>query len=174
MAAHVQPVNGSTWLDADHWSLVHDEVLRQCDALDGVTDGIINDPRRCFFRPETLACRPAQNTSACLTGPQIGALKEIYSDWRDVNNTCTSLLPVFDVCETDILIHRCVRWISTWWREYLLRQGTGGRDAFSDCGKLHEEHGVQHNSEHHICELDLCRYPRGGCGGSGTAECDEP
>lgn len=91
MAAHVQPVNGSTWLDADHWSLVHDEVLRQCDALDGVTDGIINDPRRCFFRPETLACRPTQNTSSCLTGPQIGALKEIYSDWRDVNNTCMSL-----------------------------------------------------------------------------------
>lgn len=39
------------------------------------------------FRPETLTCRPNQNTSTCLTGPQIFALHHIYSDYYEANQT---------------------------------------------------------------------------------------
>jgi feruloyl esterase len=89
MASHVQPVNGSSWLDTSHWAAVHAEVMRQCDAIDGVVDNIIGNPQRCQFRPETLACRPSTNTSTvCLNSAQIGALKKIYSPWVDVNQTC--------------------------------------------------------------------------------------
>ncbi|OBZ72428.1 putative feruloyl esterase B-1 [Grifola frondosa] len=58
-----------------------------CDALDGLSDGIINDPRICSFRPETLTCRPGQNASTCLTLPQIAALHRIYAPYYEADQT---------------------------------------------------------------------------------------
>ncbi len=53
-------------------------VNAQCDALDGVVDGILGDPRRCRFDPSVLLCQGAE-TDACLTAPQIEALQAIYA-----------------------------------------------------------------------------------------------
>ncbi len=53
-------------------------VLAACDATDGLADGVIADPSRCNFNPSTLACTGAE-TDACLTPPQLGALKKIYA-----------------------------------------------------------------------------------------------
>jgi Tannase and feruloyl esterase len=57
-------------------------VLAACDADDGVKDGILNDPRTCHFKPETLACKGADSDS-CLTPPQVDALKLIYAPITD-------------------------------------------------------------------------------------------
>ena len=53
-------------------------VSNQCDALDGVVDGILTDPRSCNFDPNVLLCQGAE-TASCLTAPQIEALKAIYA-----------------------------------------------------------------------------------------------
>ncbi len=53
-------------------------VLAACDARDGVTDGVLNDPRQCHFDPETIACKGADSAD-CLTAPQVTALKAIYA-----------------------------------------------------------------------------------------------
>src|SRR5579872_4095193 len=57
-------------------------VLAACDAEDGVTDGILNDPRRCHFNPATLLCRSADSNS-CLTAPEVTALEKIYRGPRN-------------------------------------------------------------------------------------------
>ncbi len=49
-----------------------------CDALDGVKDGIIDDPRKCRFDPATIQCK-AGDGADCLTAPQVDALKTIYA-----------------------------------------------------------------------------------------------
>jgi len=88
MALNVLPTSSPEFITAAMWTdVIHSEVLRQCDSLDGLTDGIINDPRFCNFRPETLACRPAQNTSTCLTLPQIHALHRIFATYFETNQT---------------------------------------------------------------------------------------
>jgi feruloyl esterase len=48
-----------------------------CDAQDGVTDGILNDPRQCHFDPSVLLCKSGE-TDKCLTPPQVTALKKLY------------------------------------------------------------------------------------------------
>src|SRR5262249_31721300 len=37
-------------------------VLKACDALDGVADGLINDPRACHFDPASLLCKEGDAT----------------------------------------------------------------------------------------------------------------
>jgi hypothetical protein len=32
-------------------------VLAQCDAQDGLKDGVLNDPRTCHFDPKLLMCK---------------------------------------------------------------------------------------------------------------------
>lgn len=53
-----------------------------CDAQDGVTDGVLNDPRQCKFDPAVLLCK-AEDSNECLTAPQITALKKLYAGPRD-------------------------------------------------------------------------------------------
>jgi hypothetical protein len=55
--------------------------LAACDALDGVKDGVIEDPSRCHFDPAVLLCKAAESDS-CLTAPQVAALQKIYAGGR--------------------------------------------------------------------------------------------
>ncbi len=50
-----------------------------CDELDGVRDGILNDPRQCHFDPATIQCKAGEDSDKCLTAPQATALKKIYA-----------------------------------------------------------------------------------------------
>jgi hypothetical protein len=55
------------------------EVLKQCDARDGVVDGIISDPRKCNVDVRKLQCAAnGTESTACLTPLQIKALQAIY------------------------------------------------------------------------------------------------
>jgi feruloyl esterase len=53
-------------------------VVAACDALDGVKDGIVGEPRACRFDPAALACREGQ-TGDCLTPDQIENAKSAYA-----------------------------------------------------------------------------------------------
>jgi feruloyl esterase len=58
-------------------------VLDACDALDGVKDGLITDPRACKWDPSAIQCKPGQAASdACLSPEQAGALRRAYADVR--------------------------------------------------------------------------------------------
>jgi hypothetical protein len=51
--------------------------LAQCDAADGVKDGVIENPLACPFNPSVLLCK-GEESDACLTAPQLAALASIY------------------------------------------------------------------------------------------------
>ena len=73
------PANSSAFIPPATWkTLIHDEVLNQCDGLDGAIDGIIEDPNLCNFRPEALLCKGNVSTN-CLTSFQLGKVREIFS-----------------------------------------------------------------------------------------------
>ncbi len=57
-------------------------VLQACDAQDGVTEGVLNDPRQCHFDPNSMLCQGA-DLPDCLTAPQATALKAIYAGPHD-------------------------------------------------------------------------------------------
>ena len=71
-------------LQASKLPLITKAVVEACDANDGVRDGIVDDPRTCRFDPATLAC-PADDAPSCLTGPQLGALRQMYHGLRSAS-----------------------------------------------------------------------------------------
>ncbi|HEY2470610.1 MAG TPA: tannase/feruloyl esterase family alpha/beta hydrolase [Terracidiphilus sp.] len=50
-----------------------------CDKLDGVADGILNDPRQCHFDPASIECKNGEDNDNCLTAAQVSTLKTIYA-----------------------------------------------------------------------------------------------
>ncbi len=63
--------------------LIANAVLADCDASDGVKDGLITDLRACHFSPSELACKVGESTADCLTPTEVGALEDIYSGPHD-------------------------------------------------------------------------------------------
>jgi hypothetical protein len=60
-------------------------LLKQCDGLDGLEDGMINDYKACRFDPATLRCRGDADVHSqrCLLPQQIDALKDIFGGARN-------------------------------------------------------------------------------------------
>ena len=63
----------------DAQELIGNAVMNQCDALDGLEDGIINNPAQCDFDVTSLACDAAK-TNMCLSEQEVNAAKTIYDD----------------------------------------------------------------------------------------------
>jgi feruloyl esterase len=57
--------------------------LATCDALDGVIDGVVEDPRRCQFDPASIACPGGSDGASCLTPPQVNAVRRIMAGPRN-------------------------------------------------------------------------------------------
>jgi hypothetical protein len=70
--------NGKPIVDHTRIGLLSEAVYKACDEKDGLKDGMIRDPRRVQFDPESLLCSDGK-TSDCLTQEQVAALKKLYS-----------------------------------------------------------------------------------------------
>ena len=57
---------------------LHRAVMQACDTLDGLKDGLIEDPARCTFDPAALQCR-GSDEAACLTPAQVETARLMYS-----------------------------------------------------------------------------------------------
>lgn len=87
-----QPILSRAFSDSD-LKLIGDAVLAECDAKDGLKDGMVFNTEACrSFNPAPLACK-GPKTDACLSVAQVSALQKImlgpvnskgeaiYSDW---------------------------------------------------------------------------------------------
>ena len=66
------------WLSPAKVSLVGKAVLAACDALDGISDGIISSPQACNFDPAALGCTGSPSDS-CLTPAELSTVQTIYA-----------------------------------------------------------------------------------------------
>lgn len=60
-------------------TLLGNAVNAACDGLDGVVDGVLNDPRLCHYNPEKLLCQGSKKPPICLTAEQVEAVKNIWT-----------------------------------------------------------------------------------------------
>jgi feruloyl esterase len=60
------------------YAVLHDAVLQACDALDGVKDRVIENPRQCKFDPAVLLCKEG-DAANCLTAAQVETAKRVFA-----------------------------------------------------------------------------------------------
>jgi feruloyl esterase len=68
----------ASYIPPTKYPVIHQAAIAACDERDGLKDGLIDDPRKCTFDPQVLACTNGDGPS-CLTAPQVKAVKQIYS-----------------------------------------------------------------------------------------------
>jgi hypothetical protein len=65
------------------FDLANAGAYKACDASDGVTDGVLRDPRTCTFDPQVLQCTGGQSGCGCLTPGEASAIRKIWDGPRD-------------------------------------------------------------------------------------------
>lgn len=73
----------SSILGPAQFALLNAAVLDRCDALDGIADREIADPRMCAPDPAVLVCTDGQDPAACLTPEQADVAARIYAPVRN-------------------------------------------------------------------------------------------
>lgn len=69
------------FLTEDQWIFVQGYIFDQCDAaLDGVDDGIIEDPTICMFDETVIPVCSGNSTDNCLTDDQLTTVYEIFTE----------------------------------------------------------------------------------------------
>lgn len=70
-------INPAAHLSAAQLANLSAAVLKACDHLDGVSDGVIENPLRCNFDPDVLACN-AESSANCLSPAQVSGVRRLY------------------------------------------------------------------------------------------------
>jgi len=65
-------------LSRDNIMAANRAYIDQCDAKDGLKDGIVSDPQGCSFDSGIVQCKE-EGTGNCLTALQVAALRDIYN-----------------------------------------------------------------------------------------------
>ncbi|MBM3515305.1 MAG: tannase/feruloyl esterase family alpha/beta hydrolase [Alphaproteobacteria bacterium] len=71
--------NGKPIMSPKKLPMIHAAVMAKCDALDGLKDNLLQDPRKCDWKPSEIACRSDRGGDDCLTRAEIGVVEKIYS-----------------------------------------------------------------------------------------------
>jgi feruloyl esterase len=94
--------SSGAYIDPRLLELVDRKIQQQCDASDGVKDGLIQNPAKCTFRAESLLCRNG-NTAECLTEDQVGVLDHYLNAAKDERGLVASFGgPVSDIANSSL------------------------------------------------------------------------
>ena len=74
--------NADSIIPPGKYSMIHEAVLNACDALDGLKDGVIENPAKCNFDYAKLACKAGDGPD-CLTKGQVESARAMTSPLKD-------------------------------------------------------------------------------------------
>jgi feruloyl esterase len=69
--------NPASYIPPAKLAVLQNAAIAQCDTLDGVKDGLIENPQACHFDPAAIQCKDADGPG-CLTAAQVEAARKIY------------------------------------------------------------------------------------------------
>jgi len=76
MATHTK--DGAPILTPTKLALLSKSAVEACDAIDGLKDGLVDDPRKCHFDPAKIVCKNGNDDANCVTPAQAEAAKKMY------------------------------------------------------------------------------------------------
>src|SRR6266403_4295997 len=80
--AQATTLDPASYIPSSKLPAIAGAVNAACDAQDGVSDGVVNDPKKCRFDPAVMLCKEG-DSEKCLTTAQVTALKKLYEGPND-------------------------------------------------------------------------------------------
>ncbi|KAI1473803.1 tannase and feruloyl esterase [Daldinia eschscholtzii] len=95
-------INSSAYVRPEQWPAIVEAQIQEFDALDGVLDGIIDEPTKHRFDPISLACGTGVlNSSLCLSPQQVESVRRAYEPI--VSSSGQIVYPAFELgSKTDV------------------------------------------------------------------------
>ena len=84
-----------SYIPPEKYPALHKAAIAACDELDGLKDGLIQDPRRCNFDPKTIQCA-GEDSPECLTAPQVEAARKLYAPLKN-SRTGKEIFPGMEI-----------------------------------------------------------------------------
>ena len=81
----------ASYLPPEKLTVLHDAVIGQCDALDRVIDGVIENPRICTFDPAVTQCTGAQEQTLKIVMSALSPISSALPPGADVIEACARL-----------------------------------------------------------------------------------
>ncbi|KAF5366742.1 hypothetical protein D9758_006548 [Tetrapyrgos nigripes] len=84
-SSHIFSLTGTpdapSFVPAEAWvNIVIPDILKQCDTIDGVEDGVIEDPNLCNYVPSPdIVCLVDSNSTSCITPEQADTVRKVFS-----------------------------------------------------------------------------------------------
>jgi feruloyl esterase len=75
--AQNQHQEAATHIPATKYPALREAVVQACDAIDGVKDRVLENPRQCKFDPQALLCKEG-DAAGCLTSAQVQTARTMY------------------------------------------------------------------------------------------------
>jgi feruloyl esterase len=69
-------------IPAAKWNAYRKAVLDKCDAMDGVNDGLLQNPQTCPVTPKDLQCRSGDDET-CLTESQVASMTKVLTGMKN-------------------------------------------------------------------------------------------
>jgi hypothetical protein len=117
-----------THVSAEKLALVAERAMQQCDAVDGLRDGLIDDPRQCSFdvARDVPSCAAGNEASAvCLTPAEAAAVQKVYDGPQAGGK---AIFPGFEV-GSEAVLARPNGGSSSGWAGLIAPAEAGGRTA---------------------------------------------
>ncbi len=70
------------FITPEKYAMMHKAVIAACDEIDGVKDGVLENPYACKFDPATIQCKGADSAD-CLTAPQVAFARKVGAGFTD-------------------------------------------------------------------------------------------
>lgn len=91
-SAHFLTITGTpddpNFISQELWEdLVHEDIMAQCDELDGLRDGILEAPDLCDYNPDGLLCGIDANSTLCLNAAQVEIVRQVLAPMNALNGT---------------------------------------------------------------------------------------
>jgi feruloyl esterase len=121
-------------LTAGKLATVARHVMERCDTVDGIKDGVIDDPRQCDFdaRRDVPSCTGGGDADSCLTAAQAEAVWKIHTG--PVNSQGKSLFPGF-MPGSEAVIAGATGTASSAWMGMLVPAQSGAKPAVFNLGE---------------------------------------
>jgi feruloyl esterase len=115
-------------LTAAKLNLLAEKVMAKCDAVDGLKDGLIDDPRRCDFDParDVPACAAGTDEPGCLTAAQAATVAKIQGG--PVSNG-RNFFPGFELGSEALMPNFFGGGMSSGWLNMIVSAQPGGKSA---------------------------------------------